>query len=116
MVISIRGGKYWLWRAVDNEGEVQSAPIVGFPLLFLGLIAVLPSSALALPVVYGDREYCATSSARRFRWQPLVNLSAAAYSSAAVRAERASRLSVSGQTKSGKMWCWGRNLETSAVP
>ncbi|MBM3545259.1 MAG: hypothetical protein FJX44_12340 [Alphaproteobacteria bacterium] len=22
MVISIRGGKYWLWRAVDNEGEV----------------------------------------------------------------------------------------------
>ena len=21
-VISIRGGKYWLWRAVDNEGEV----------------------------------------------------------------------------------------------
>ena len=20
MVISIRGGKYWLWRAVDNEG------------------------------------------------------------------------------------------------
>src|SRR5680860_870605 len=86
MVISIRGGKYWLWRAVDNEGEVQSAPIVGFPLLFLGLIAVLPSSALALPVVYGDREYCATSSARRFRWQPLVNLSAAAYSSAAVRA------------------------------
>ena len=22
MVISIRGGNYWLWRAVDNEGEV----------------------------------------------------------------------------------------------
>ncbi len=22
MLISIRGGKYWLWRAVDNEGEV----------------------------------------------------------------------------------------------
>jgi len=22
MVISIRGDKYWLWRAVDNEGEV----------------------------------------------------------------------------------------------
>ena len=22
MVISIRGSKYWLWRAVDNEGEV----------------------------------------------------------------------------------------------
>ena len=22
MVISIRGGQYWLWRAVDNEGEV----------------------------------------------------------------------------------------------
>ena len=22
MVISIRSGKYWLWRAVDNEGEV----------------------------------------------------------------------------------------------
>jgi transposase-like protein len=22
MVLSIRGGKYWLWRAVDNEGEV----------------------------------------------------------------------------------------------
>ena len=22
MVVSIRGGKYWLWRAVDNEGEV----------------------------------------------------------------------------------------------
>ena len=22
MVISIRGGKYWFWRAVDNEGEV----------------------------------------------------------------------------------------------
>ena len=22
IVISIRGGKYWLWRAVDNEGEV----------------------------------------------------------------------------------------------
>src|SRR5512140_3093173 len=22
MVISMRGGKYWLWRAVDNEGEV----------------------------------------------------------------------------------------------
>jgi hypothetical protein len=21
MVISIRGGKYWLWRAVDNEGD-----------------------------------------------------------------------------------------------
>ncbi len=22
MVISIRGGKYWLWRTVDNEGDV----------------------------------------------------------------------------------------------
>ncbi len=22
MVISIRGDRYWLWRAVDNEGEV----------------------------------------------------------------------------------------------
>ena len=22
MVISIHGGRYWLWRAVDNEGEV----------------------------------------------------------------------------------------------
>jgi len=22
MVISIRGGKYWLWRPVDNDGEV----------------------------------------------------------------------------------------------
>ena len=26
MVISIRGGKYWLWRAVDNEGEVLTNP------------------------------------------------------------------------------------------
>jgi hypothetical protein len=24
VVISIRGGKYWLWRAVDNEGEVHT--------------------------------------------------------------------------------------------
>jgi hypothetical protein len=40
----------------------KSAPIVGFPLLFLGLIAVLPSSALALPVVYGDREYCSNGN------------------------------------------------------
>jgi putative transposase len=22
MVITIRGDQYWLWRAVDNEGEV----------------------------------------------------------------------------------------------
>jgi putative transposase len=22
MVIPIRGNRYWLWRAVDNEGEV----------------------------------------------------------------------------------------------
>jgi putative transposase len=26
MVILIRGGKYWLWRAVDNEGEVLDFP------------------------------------------------------------------------------------------
>jgi hypothetical protein len=40
----------------------KSAPIVGFPLLFRGLIAVLPSSALALPVVYGDTEYCSNGN------------------------------------------------------
>jgi transposase-like protein len=33
MVISIRGGKYWLWRAVDNEGEVldSSSSTDGMP-------------------------------------------------------------------------------------
>ena len=29
MVISIRGGKYWLWRAVDNEGEVLDFLVSG---------------------------------------------------------------------------------------
>jgi IS1 family transposase len=29
MVISIRGGKYWLWRAVDNEGEVLDFLVQG---------------------------------------------------------------------------------------
>ena len=29
MSISIRGGKYWLWRAVDNEGEVLDFLVQG---------------------------------------------------------------------------------------